>query len=160
MQRTEEKMRLLGPVLGRLQSEFLQPLITRCFNLLMKNNKFAQPPETLGDQEIEIEYVSPLAKAQKTQELSSIMRGIEIFGSLQNVAPVFDYLDIDGLVDHVKDVLGLPAKVMRSRGEVQQIQQQKQAAEIEQAQMQQAQQVAESAGKIAPALKAMGGMNE
>ena len=160
MQRTEEKMRLLGPVLGRLQSEFLQPLITRCFNLLIKNNKFAQPPETIGDQEIEIEYVSPLAKAQKTQELSSIMRGIEIFGSLQNVAPVFDYLDIDGLVDHVKDVLGLPAKVMRSRGEVQQIQQQKQAAEIEQAQMQQAQQVAESAGKIAPALKAMGGMNE
>ena len=160
MQRTEEKMRLLGPVLGRLQSEFLQPLITRSFNLLIKNNKFAQPPETIGEQEIEIEYVSPLAKAQKTQELSSIMRGIEIFGSLQNVAPVFDYLDIDGLVDHVKEVLGLPAKVMRSRGEVQQIQQEKQAAEMEQAQLQQAQQVAESAGKIAPALKAMGGMNE
>ena len=80
MQRTEEKMRLLGTVLGRLQSELLQPLITRAFNLLLKNNKFAPPPETLGDQEIEIEYVSPLAKAQKTQELSSIMRGIEIFG--------------------------------------------------------------------------------
>ena len=109
----------------------------------------------LDNQEIEIEYVSPLAKAQKTQELSSIMRGIEIFGSLQNVAPVFDYLDIDGLVDHVKDVLGLPAKVMRSRGEVQQIQQEKQAQQMEQAQMQQAQQVAESAGKIAPALKAV-----
>ena len=39
-------------------------------------------------------------------------------------------------------------------------QQEKQAAEMEQAQLQQAQQVAESAGKIAPALKAMGGMNE
>ena len=159
MQRTEEKMRLLGPVLGRLQSELLQPLITRAFNLLFKNNKFAPPPETLGDQEIEIEYVSPLAKAQKTQELSSIMRGIEIFGSLQNVAPVFDYLDIDGLVDHVKEVLGLPAKVMRSAAEVQQIQQDKQQQQIEQAELQQAQQVAESAGKIAPALKA-GMLNE
>ena len=154
MQRTEEKMRLLGPVLGRLQSEFLQPLITRSFNLLIKNNKFAQPPETIGEQEIEIEYVSPLAKAQKTQELSSIMRGIEIFGSLQNVAPVFDYLDIDGLVDHVKEVLGLPAKVMRSAAEVQKIQQEKQQQQLEQAELQQAQQVAESAGKIAPALKA------
>ena len=154
MQETEEKMRLLGPVLGRLQSELLQPLITRCFNLLFKNNKFAQAPEIIGDQDIEIEYVSPLAKAQKTQELSSIMRGIEIFGSLQNVAPVFDYLDIDGLVDHVKDVLGLPAKVMRSAAQVQQIQQDKQQQEMEQAQLQQAQQVAESAGKIAPALKA------
>ena len=158
MQRTEEKMRLLGPVLGRLQSELLQPLITRSFNLLMKNNKFPQMPEMLGDQDVEIEYVSPLAKAQKTQELSSIMRGIEIFGSMQNIAPVFDYIDIDGLVSHVKDVLGLPAKIMRSKGEVQKIQQQKQAAEMEQMQLQQAQQVAESAGKVAPALKVA--MNE
>ena len=153
MQRTEEKMRLLGPVLGRLQSELLQPLITRCFNLLFKNNKFPPPPEMLGDQDIEIEYVSPLAKAQKTQELSSIMRGIEIFGSMQNIAPVFDYIDIDGLVNHVQDVLGLPAKIMRSKAEVQQIQQQKQQAEMEQMQLQQAQQVAEAAGKVAPALK-------
>ena len=159
MQRTEEKMRLLGPVLGRLQSELLQPLITRSFNLLLKNNKFAPPPEIVGDQEIEIEYVSPLAKAQKSQELSSVMRGIEIFGALQNVAPVFDWLDINGLVDHIQEVLGLPAKVMRSAAEVQQIQQQKQQQQMEQAQMQQAQQVAESAGKIAPALKA-GILNE
>jgi hypothetical protein len=158
MQRTEEKMRLLGPVLGRLQSELLQPLITRSFNLLMKNNKFPQMPEMLGDQDVEIEYVSPLAKAQKTQELSSIMRGIEIFGSMQNIAPVFDYIDIDGLVSHIKDVLGLPAKIMRSKGEVQKIQQEKQAAEAEQMQLQQAQQVAESAGKVAPALKVA--MNE
>ena len=159
LQRTEEKMRLLGPVLGRLQSELLQPLITRSFNLLLKNNKFPQAPDIIGEQDIEIEYVSPLAKAQKTQELSSIMRGIEIFGSLQNVAPVFDYLDTDGLVAHIKDVLGLPAKVMRSAAEVQEIKQQKQQEQMQQIELQQAQQVAESAGKIAPALKA-GILNE
>ena len=153
MQRTEEKMRLLGPVLGRLQSELLQPLITRAFNLLLKNNKLPQMPEMLGEQDVEIEYVSPLAKAQKTQELSSIMRGMEIFGSMQNIAPVFDYIDIDGLVSHVQDVLGLPAKIMRSKAEVQQLKQQKQQAEMEQMQLQQAQQVAEAAGKVAPALK-------
>ena len=154
LQRTEEKMRLLGPVLGRLQSELLQPLITRCFNLLMKNNKFRPMPEALGDQDIEIEYVSPLAKAQKTQELSSVMRGIEIFGTMQNIAPVFDYIDIDGLVSHIQDVLGLPAKIMKSKGEVKAIQQQKQQAQMEQMQLQQAQQIAEAAGKAAPALKA------
>ncbi len=153
MQRTEEKMRLLGPVLGRLQSELLQPLITRSFNLLLKNNKLPPIPEEIGDQDVEIEYVSPLAKAQKTQELSSIMRGIEIFGSMQNIAPVFDHLDTDGLVNHIKDVLGLPAKIMRSKAEVQSIREQKQQAEMQQMQLQQAQQVADTAGKIAPALK-------
>ena len=99
---------------------------------------------------IEIEYVSPLAKAQKTQELSSIMRGIEIFGSLQNVAPVFDYLDVDGLVNHIKDVLGLPAKVMRSTAEVKQMQQQKQQEQIEQAELQQAQQAQQQQGNANP----------
>ena len=153
MQRTEEKMRLLGPVLGRLQSELLQPLITRSFNLLLKNNKLPPIPEEIGDQDVEIEYVSPLAKAQKTNELSSIMRGIEIFGSMQNIAPVFDHLDTDGLVNHIKDVLGLPAKIMRSKAEVQSIREQKQQAEMQQMQLQQAQQVADTAGKIAPALK-------
>tara|TARA_R110000765_G_scaffold76543_1_gene150014 strand:- start:245 stop:1843 length:1599 start_codon:yes stop_codon:yes gene_type:complete len=155
MQRSEEKMRLLGPVLGRLQSELLQPLITRAFNLLIKNNKLPPMPETLGDQNIEIEYVSPLAKAQKTQELSSVMRGMEIFGSLQNIAPVFDYIDTDGLVKHIQDVLGLPAKIMKSTAQVQELRAEKEQAQMQQVQLQQAQQVADAAGKVAPALKVM-----
>ena len=36
LQRNEEKMRLLGPVMGRLQSELLQPLIQRSFKLIHK----------------------------------------------------------------------------------------------------------------------------
>jgi hypothetical protein len=155
LQRTEEKMRLLGPVLGRLQSELLQPLITRAFNILLRNKKFPQPPEFLGNQDIEIEYVSPLAKAQKTSELSSIMRGVEIFGSLQNMAPVFDHIDIDGLVKYIQDILGIPAKVMKSDAQVQQIRLQREQMQQQQMEMQQQMQVAEAAGKAAPALKAI-----
>ena len=43
---------------------------------------FAQAPEFLSGQDIEIEYVSPLAKAQKSTELQSIMRAIEIWDHL------------------------------------------------------------------------------
>ena len=156
LQRTEEKMRLLGPVLGRLQSELLQPLITRAFNILLRNNKFPKPPEFLGNQDIEIEYVSPLAKAQKTSELSSIMRGVEIFGSLQNIAPVFDHIDVNGLVKYIQDILGIPAKVMKSDTEVQQIRLQREQMQQQQMQMQQELQTAEAVGKAAPALKVIG----
>ena len=83
IQRNEEKMRLLGPVLGRLQSELLKPLIDRVFAILLRNNMLPQAPEFLSGRDIEIEYVSPLAKAQKSSELQSIMRAIEILGSLQ-----------------------------------------------------------------------------
>ena len=40
IQRNEEKMRLLGPVLGRLQSELLKPLIDRTFNILLRREQF------------------------------------------------------------------------------------------------------------------------
>ena len=155
IQRNEEKMRLLGPVLGRLQSELLKPMIDRCFAILLRNNQFAQAPEFLSGQDIEIEYVSPLAKAQKSTELTSITRAIEILGSLANVAPVFDYINFDALVKHVADLVGVPQKVLKLQSQVNaEREQQAQLAE-QQAQMQQMQQVAEAGGKIAPLAKAL-----
>ena len=155
IQRNEEKMRLLGPVLGRLQSELLKPMIDRCFAILLRNNQFAQAPEFLSGQDIEIEYVSPLAKAQKGTELTSITRAIEILGSLANVAPVFDYINFDALVKHVADLVGVPQKVLKLQSQVNaEREQQAQLAE-QQAQMQQMQQAAEAGGKIAPLAKAL-----
>ena len=155
IQRNEEKMRLLGPVLGRLQSELLKPMIDRCFAILLRNNQFAPAPDFLSGQDIEIEYVSPLAKAQKGTELSSITRAIEILGSLANVAPVFDYINFDALVKHVADLVGVPQKVLKLQSQVNaEREQQAQLAE-QQAQMQQMQQVADAGGKIAPLAKAL-----
>ena len=155
IQRNEEKMRLLGPVLGRLQSELLKPMIDRCFAILLRNNQFAPAPDFLSGQDIEIEYVSPLAKAQKGTELTSITRAIEILGSLANVAPVFDYINFDALVKHVADLVGVPQKVLKLQSQVNaEREQQAQLAE-QQAQMQQMQQVADAGGKIAPLAKAL-----
>ena len=64
LQRNEEKMRILGPVLGRLQSELLEPMILRVFNIMLRSKLFLQAPEILANQEIQIEYVSPMALAQ------------------------------------------------------------------------------------------------
>ena len=155
IQRNEEKMRLLGPVLGRLQSELLQPLIDRVFNILLRNNQFAPPPESLSGVNIDIEYVSPLAKAQKSTELQSIIRAVEILGSLANVAPVFDYVNFDNLVKHVADIVGMPQKLLKSQGEVQEMRNEQAQQQQEQMQMQQAQQVAKMAGDAAPMAKAL-----
>ena len=155
IQRNEEKMRLLGPVLGRLQSELLKPLIDRVFNILLRNNMLPQAPEFLSGRDVEIEYVSPLAKAQKSSELQSIMRAIEILGSLANVAPVFDYVNFDNLVKHLADIVGMPQKLLKSQNEVN-AQRQEQAAQAEQQQqMAQMQQVAQAAGDVAPLAKAL-----
>ncbi len=155
IQRNEEKMRLLGPVLGRLQSELLKPLIDRVFNILLRNNQLPQAPEFLSGRDIEIEYVSPLAKAQKSSELQSIMRAIEILGSLANVAPVFDYVNFDNLVKHLADIVGVPQKILKSQSQVNAERQQAQQQQQEMQQMQQVQQLAKAGGDIAPLAKAL-----
>ena len=155
IQRNEEKMRLLGPVLGRLQSELLKPLIDRVFNILLRNNQLPPAPEFLSGQDIEIEYVSPLAKAQKSTELQSIMRAIEILGSMANVAPVFDYVNFDNLVKHLADIVGVPQKILKSQSQVNAERQQAQQQQQEQMQMQQVQQLAKAGGDIAPLAKAL-----
>ena len=155
LQRNEEKMRLLGPVLGRLQSELLQPLIERVFNILMRANVFQPAPEILMEQTIDIEYVSPLAKAQKSGDLNSVMRGIEIFGSMSQFAPVLDYLDADGLVKYVQKTLGLPAAIIKSDQEVAQVRQQRQQQEQAAMEDQAMAEAAQAAGAAAPMIKAV-----
>jgi len=155
LQRNEEKMRLLGPVLGRLQSELLQPLIERVFNILMRADVFRPMPEILTNQTIDIEYVSPLAKAQKSGDLNSVMRGIEIFGSMSQFAPVLDYLDSDGLVKYVQKMLGLPARIIKSDAEVAQVRQERQEQQQQAMEQQQAVEAAQAAGSAAPMLKAV-----
>ena len=154
-QRAEEKMRILGPTLGRLQVELLNPTVIRVFNIMLRNNLFMPAPEVLANQEIDIEYVSPAALAQKSQELSSIIRGLEIFASIGQVAPVTDYIDPKGLVHQIIKILGLPAKIIRSDAEVQQITEDKQAAQQQQMEMMNAVQESQVAKNVAPAVQAI-----
>lgn len=155
LQRNEEKMRLLGPVLGRLQAELLQPLIDRVFNLLLRARALPPAPDELQGRTIDIEYVSPLAKAQKLTDLQSVMRGMELMLQVSQFAPVTDYLDADGLVRYIAETTGIPATVLRSDEQVADLRRQAAEAQVQQTQMQQAMQVAEAGGQIAPLVKAV-----
>ena len=161
VQRTEEKMRLLGPVLGRLQAELLQPLISRCYNILARQEAFEVAPEFMQDIDIEIEYVSPLAKAQRSGDVQSALRLIELMQPLVGVDPsIIDYLDTDGLTKHMVKALSVPASAVRGDEEVEQIRQERAALQKQQAELAQAQQIAEAAGNAAPALRAVNSVEQ
>jgi len=156
VQRTEEKMRLLGPVLGRLQAELLQPLIGRCFAILSRQKAFAAAPPMLREGNIDIEYVSPLAKAQRTGDIQGILQMIEFLMPLMQLDQgVADYLDMDGLAKHIIKVTGTPAAVVRGEGEVAGIRENRAAAMQAEQELMAAQQVASAAGEAAPALRAV-----
>ena len=153
IQRNEEKMRILGPVLGRLQSELLQPMILRVFNIMLRNNLFLQAPEILANQEIDIEYVSPMALAQRSQELQNLMRGLEMFAQISPLAPVQDYIDENGLIKNIISLLGLPAKMIKSDSQVAELRQERAAAQQQQAEMMQQMQESQIAKNAAPMVK-------
>ena len=156
VQRNEEKMRILGPVLGRLQAEFLEPLIGRSFSILSRQNALPPVPEFLVGMPLAIQYVSPLAKAQKLGDLQSVLRTIEILQPFAQIDPsVLDYLDTDGLALHVMDVLGVPARVRKGQEEVQQIREERQQQQQAMQEQEQAMQGAQMAGQAAPMVKAI-----
>ena len=160
MQRNQEKMRILGPVIGRLQQELLQPLIIRVFNIMLRNKEFLAAPEVLTNQQIEIEYVSPVALAQKGSQLEGIMRGLELFGSISQIAPVTDYIDENGLVKQIINILGLPAKMIKSDKEVEQLRAVRQEQQAAQAQMKMEMMQYEQAKNAAPLVQAINGKQQ
>lgn len=86
MQRAEEKMRLMGPVFGRLQTELLGPMMKRVFGLLIRHGKIVLPPE-LSFEDVKVEYVSPLSFAQKHLQAGAVMRTLELAKGLLEIQP-------------------------------------------------------------------------
>jgi hypothetical protein len=117
---------------------------------MLRNGHFIEAPEILANQEIEIEYISSMVLSQKASQLSGIMRGMEVFGSISQVAPVMDFLDSNGLVKELIKILGLPATMIKSDSEVEEIRAERQEQQIKQAEMQQAMQEAQVAKDAAP----------
>lgn len=156
VQRTEEKMRLLGPVLGRLQAELLQPMIERVFAVLNRQNKLPAAPAFLNDRDLDIEYVSPLAKAQRQSDVQGIVRLFELLSPLAGIDPtVFDHLDTDGLVRYMLHTLSIPARVTKGEGEIMRERSQRQEQAAMQQQLNEATQTAEALGAVAPAIKVL-----
>jgi len=136
LQRQEERMRLMGPMVGRLQFELLGPMIDRVFAILMRRKMLPPAPQAIQGRNMRIDYVSPVARAQKTQQLFSFTRLLESIIPLANIKPeVFDNLNADGTLRWAHKLLDAPMETILSTEEVAKMregraQQQKDAADL------------------------------
>lgn len=125
---------LLGPVYGRFQAEYLQPLVERCFGLAYRAGAFPPAPESLQNANFNVRYISPLARAQQLENVTAIERLGANVANLAQVAPeVTDLIDADEATRVIADALGVPAKVIRTSDAVEQLRQQRQQAQQNQA---------------------------
>jgi hypothetical protein len=146
---------LLGPVYGRLQAEYLQPLITRCFGIAYRAGVLGQPPQSLAGRNYSIRYISPLARSQKLEEVTAIDQYVAGAMAAAAVDPsVMDNVDLDEAQRIRGDALGVPSAVIRSKADVSARREQR-AADAQAAQ-QQEQQAAMQQQAVQAATKQMG----
>ncbi|SBW12685.1 putative tail protein [uncultured Alphaproteobacteria bacterium] len=142
IERKEEKMVLVGPTVERQHSEGLGPLVRRVDAMIARAGFYREPPPELARANVSIDYLSPLAQAQKMVDASSIERMATFIGNLAGVAPsVVDKLDADQAVDEYARIIGANARIIVSDDKAAKI---RSARAQQQAQAQQAQLAAQA----------------
>lgn len=154
MGRQEEKLRLLGPNLGRIQSEFLSPLIKRRFGLLQRADQLPPPPEEIQGSAMTIEYVSPLARAQMAGEAQAVQRLYQGLGMIAQIDPsVLDNVDHDQAVQILGRGWAVPAKLLRGADQIKELRAQRQQQQAMQQSLQMGAQGADVMKKVADSAK-------
>lgn len=146
----DEKMLMLGPVLGRVQSDMLDPVIDRTFNMLVRAQIIPPPPPEIMGMPIKTEYISILAQAQRMVETAPIEQAFAFTGSLAGAYPeAKDILDPDEGVRQYADLVGVRGKIIRDQDAVEKLRQARNAQAQAQQQQQQALAATEGAKNLA-----------
>jgi hypothetical protein len=144
---------LLGPLYGRFQAEDLAPTIDRVFGLLYRRGRpeiggapgpvlIDDAPESLDGEQFRYRYQSPLARAQKLEEVTAIDRIVMMAGTMAQIGKpeALDLIDSEEAIRIAGDALGVPSKAIRDEKSLKAYraaQNEAQQAEQQQAQQQQ-----------------------
>lgn len=112
-ERHEEKLVQLGPVLERLHNELLAPLVEGTFERCLKVGMLPAPPAELQGQELQVEFVSTLAQAQRAVGVNSVDRFVANLGVIAQFKPdVIDKFDADKWADAYADMMGIDPELI------------------------------------------------
>ncbi len=155
-QRTEDRLRLLGPVNGRLQQELLGPEIDRLFGIALRANLLPEAPPQAAGHNFDINYVSPLSLAPRQLKAQAFARVLEIARPLIELNPeVFDKINSDEALEYLGEMYNLDRRIFNDKDVVQQIRKNRQAQQQAQADVQNTRDQAGAAKNIASAMGSM-----
>lgn len=148
-ERHEEKLLMLGPVLERLHNEMLSPMVENTFTMMLEAGILPPPPKELQGMDLNIEFVSTLAQAQRAIGVGAIDRLLGTVGSIATMKPdVLDKLNADQIVDTYADMLGVDPNLIVGDENVAMIRQQRADAQQKAEQQQQMAMMADTAAKV------------
>ena len=129
-ERHEEKLLMLGPVLERLHNELLDPMIEMTFTRMLEAGIVPPPPQELQGIELNVDFVSMLAQAQRAIGTNSVDRYVNNLGAIASFKPgVLDKFDEDKWADMYADMLGVDPELIVADDKVALIRQQRAQAQ-------------------------------
>lgn len=148
-ERHEEKLLMIGPVLERLHDEMLSPLIEGTFSRMAEANILPPPPPELQGRELQVEFVSVLAQAQRAVATNGVDRFVASLGVVAGMKPeVLDKFDADVWADKYADMLGVDPELIVAGEQVALVRQSRAQQQAAMAQAAQAEQMAGAASKL------------
>lgn len=118
-ERHEEKLLMLGPVLERLHNELLDPLVSITFERMLEAGQLPPPPQELEGQDLNVDFISMLAQAQRAVSTNSVDRFVMNLGAIAAVKPqILDKFDEDAWVDKYADMLGIDPELIVAEDQV------------------------------------------
>jgi hypothetical protein len=126
-----EKAAVLGPRIGRMETEALNPIHDRAFAIERRAGRIPEPPQILLDyagRDLEIDYMGPLSQAQKRLFKSQGIRaGLEAILPLAQIAPEsIDAIDPDETARLLLESNGFPSKALRDKESIQELREMRQ----------------------------------
>jgi len=116
VQRRDEQLRTLGPILGRQHHELLKPLIERVFNILERAGKMPDIPTELKDTDLQVLFTSQIAKAQRSAEGDSFSKTMQLVLPVVEIAPeIMDNFDVDAIARFAANIHGLPHEILMDK---------------------------------------------
>jgi hypothetical protein len=121
-QRREEFLREIGPVFGRLESDYTAPMVERAFQVMLRRpGALPEIPESLQGQRVQFEYESPVKRVRQQIEAAAAAewanRQIERATVLQR-PDIADSVNFDALGQFEAEAEGLPHVIVNSADEV------------------------------------------
>lgn len=158
--RIELMQQILGPTVGRLEYEYLNPLVSRCFKMLLRAGQLPPAPEKLieytkvNKATIDVEYEGPLARSQRggeLQALNKLMGAIAPIIQLKPDSQILDNLDEDAVFRFLVKVTGAQKTFLRSDEDVAGLREQRAQAVQNQEDLNTATMAADATNKFAQA---------
>lgn len=110
----------IGASFGRLQREFVEPIIQRAVDILVRNGKIdlAQISDRIDGEILTLKHTSPLARAQDTEELLAFRQYQEALAAI----PVPGYAalvqNLHELPGYLAQKTGYPEKLLKSSDDI------------------------------------------